>query len=415
MSLHYQYNHNRKVSSGYTHWAALTKMGDVFTCSTGDDGYGGFYDKPFYKVNKHMELGRDVKGDDAMRPGRVPLPSAAIDVGTNRIATYVILADGKVVSFGGHPYLGRGKGTGPKPEAVAGMEGKAVSVAGGEYFTVAATSAGLFTSGGNAYKTLGVAGRKEDSFHAFIKAEMPPGLDVRRVVAGYQHAFALVSTGKQQQQQQPTTATATTVTSIPTSVVKPQTTQTTAASVTPTTTTSTVTPKIVTAASTTTTTRVPLTREQALAYLAQVRGPVKSVAAYWREWRQGLTRPPTAGAPSHMAVNNLETLRKVVDSAAKDIWEVLENVQFNERYASLLLLFHPALVIHTHARASFSLSPFTPLPAHTHACTLTLLLPIHSHTTTCIQLRQPLLVRPLGLLPHGLPPLPPRLPRPRRV
>ena len=33
--------HITGIDAGYVHWAAVTKQGQMVTCSAGDDGYGG--------------------------------------------------------------------------------------------------------------------------------------------------------------------------------------------------------------------------------------------------------------------------------------------------------------------------------------------------------------------------------------
>ena len=67
------------VDAGYVHWAALTKRGQVFTCSTGSDGYAGKLSETMKtgglrQPNLQGELGRAMTAWQAssLDPGALP-------------------------------------------------------------------------------------------------------------------------------------------------------------------------------------------------------------------------------------------------------------------------------------------------------------------------------------------------------
>ncbi|KAK9810890.1 hypothetical protein WJX73_005645 [Symbiochloris irregularis] len=140
--------HITTVDAGYVHWAALSKRGDVITCTAGDDGYGGQLPETqahggLRPPNAQGELGTTLSSS-GLNPSVVPALKASA-IATGRCSTLVVSSGGTVLSWG-CGQLGR-KGPPDTPLQVPGFganetAGRAVFVAASEYTHLVITETG---------------------------------------------------------------------------------------------------------------------------------------------------------------------------------------------------------------------------------------------------------------------------------
>jgi len=172
------------VAAGYAHLLLLTSTGAVFSCETGDDGYGGRL-APAPRPNAFGQLGRE---GAPLVPARIA-PSALGTLGPPRLiaagrcASFAVDTQGVMRAWGcaqgsGHPPPDR-----RAPETLASLVGWSVrSLAAGEYHAVASngTAVRVWGAGAGSAEPVTVAG-------------LPPAAAVLSLAAGYQHSLAVVA------------------------------------------------------------------------------------------------------------------------------------------------------------------------------------------------------------------------------
>ena len=185
------------VVFGYTQMLVLVASGAVYSCDTGFDGYaaglGGAEGADAYVPNKDKQLGRPAATRDAaLAPNLVGGPLAgkrvaAMDAG--RCHGAVATDDGSVYAFGCGALGGEGPHGGPR--LVKDAPERAVDVAAGEYFTLAAGEDGRLVGWGDGKSgQLGVDPAKTGDREG--ATTVPVGGKVLAPFAGYQHAVAIV-------------------------------------------------------------------------------------------------------------------------------------------------------------------------------------------------------------------------------
>ncbi|KAG1668129.1 hypothetical protein FOA52_003916 [Chlamydomonas sp. UWO 241] len=191
------------TDSGYVLWIVATAEGGVYTCNTQDDGYAGTLKSP-REPNAGGELGRE--GSPCV-PGQVlgDLQGKVVTaVAAGREHAIVVTADGEAYSWGGRgPLLAGRSGDHHVPGLLRGaLEGdKVLFVAGGEYFSLAASEKHVYGWGGNNYHTAGIGKGEPGAKRTFnlmtpIRAGGQLGDGTWRVLglaAGFQHSLALAA------------------------------------------------------------------------------------------------------------------------------------------------------------------------------------------------------------------------------
>uniref|UniRef100_A0A061RGM4 N-acetylgalactosamine 4-sulfate 6-O-sulfotransferase n=2 Tax=Tetraselmis sp. GSL018 TaxID=582737 RepID=A0A061RGM4_9CHLO len=189
------------ADSGYTLWLALSDGGDVYSCSTQDDGYAGTLPQKRF-ANQAGELGRTTKSnsDDGTVPGKVELPAGekAVSVAAGRQHGLVATASGRVFTWGqGGAVLGR-QGNPRLPGALPGFPDAdglpAKLVAAGEYFSLVATESSVYGFGINGYHMGGI-GPSTEEIRRPTRVSGPLGngeYEILDLQAGYQHSMAIV-------------------------------------------------------------------------------------------------------------------------------------------------------------------------------------------------------------------------------
>ncbi|GFR45882.1 hypothetical protein Agub_g7335 [Astrephomene gubernaculifera] len=193
--------------AGYVFWLAATQEGEVFTCSSQDDGYAGTLE------NKHApnEVGELGRGGDPLVPGRVTgvLAGHKVEaVAAGREHAVVSTADGAVFTWGGRDLLlGRGGNTKEPGQAQGELLSDNIRyVVAGEYHSGAASHSAVYGWGSNDYLCTGVGrhnpvqklrpGRDRGNVMRPARASGPlsaGGWQVQAMVAGFQHVLAIAA------------------------------------------------------------------------------------------------------------------------------------------------------------------------------------------------------------------------------
>ena len=173
-----------QASAGYAHLLLRTRSGAVFSCESGDDGYGGRL-RPAPPPNAHGQLGR---GGSPREPRRVEWEAAAAApavraVAAGRCASFA--TDGAATTWGWGCAQANGAADGADaraPAPIAGLAGLAVrALAAGEYHALALLDDGRVLTWGT-----GAGARLP------VRALELGGV-ATAVAAGYQHSLAIVN------------------------------------------------------------------------------------------------------------------------------------------------------------------------------------------------------------------------------
>ena len=219
------------VSAGYAHLLLLGASGTVYSCESGDDGYGG----RLKTAPPHNAFGQLGRGGPPLVPLPIPglrlatrtaLPtswpgrssfaasSAARLIAAGRCASFASDANGAVYGWGCAQANGHGgnrssasasPSASPRPPAdvraplqLEALRGVAVRMlAAGEYHALALTSpCGLVAWGAAASGAGGAGGMVPvDGLPTAAAAAGGPPCEVLDIAAGYQHSLAVVRTG----------------------------------------------------------------------------------------------------------------------------------------------------------------------------------------------------------------------------
>ena len=184
--------HVVSAAVGYAHLLLLTSNGAVYSCESGDDGYGGRL-QTAPPLNSFGQLGRV---GPPLLPQRVPSAQLGVSppriIAAGRCASFLTDAAGDVYAWGCAQASGHAKAGAPiadtrSPALLEALRGQRVhALAAGEYHAVAATAAGAvlaWGAGAATYPSGGVA----------TVQGLPSGRAVLGLAAGYQHSLAVVA------------------------------------------------------------------------------------------------------------------------------------------------------------------------------------------------------------------------------
>lgn len=183
----------------------LAKSGALYTCESGDDGYGGRL-KTAPPLGSFGQLGRDYEtpSSSPLTPMRVAASSLGVAppmlIAAGRCASFVADARGELYAWGcaqgsGHPPPDR-----RSPALLEALRGRKVhALAAGEYHAIAAVAAAQPAGAagkGAASSTVvawGAAAATSGSSRPVVEVTGLPGGTVLALAAGYQHSLAVFS------------------------------------------------------------------------------------------------------------------------------------------------------------------------------------------------------------------------------
>ena len=175
------------IAAGYSHIMALTTSNALYTCESGDDGYGGRLTRV---AESHGQLGRP---GAALTPLRVPVDAFSPQyplrlIAAGRCASFAVDASGATYAWGCAQATGHPPPDAHAPRRLALLNGKrVVALAAGEYHALAAPTDGRILAWG--------AGAPSPSGGAVEVSGLPAhtGSDVLALAAGYQHSLVSLS------------------------------------------------------------------------------------------------------------------------------------------------------------------------------------------------------------------------------
>ncbi|KAL1518985.1 hypothetical protein AB1Y20_003254 [Prymnesium parvum] len=177
--------HVVKAAAGYAHLLLLTRRGLLFSCESGDDGYGGRL-QVVQPLNGFGQLGRP--GPPLVHltlPRRMVAPFSAsplVAIAAGRCASFALNAAGEVLSWGCGAASGQSSDRTLTPKRFDGLAQRVTLIAAGEYHAVVATGQGevlVWGAGAGSAVPVRVRGL--------------PRRQVLSVAAGYQHSLAVIA------------------------------------------------------------------------------------------------------------------------------------------------------------------------------------------------------------------------------
>lgn len=174
------------AAAGYAHLLLLTASGDVYSCESGDDGYGGRL-RAATPLDEHGQLGRP---GPPLVPLRVPRAhfgdAPTVQLAAGRCASVALDAKGRVYTWGcaqasGHPPPDDVRA----PRVLEALRWRRIgAIAAGEYHTLATLV------DGSALLTWGTGAGSQGTPVEVLGLPTGPG-SVQAVAAGYQHSLAI--------------------------------------------------------------------------------------------------------------------------------------------------------------------------------------------------------------------------------
>jgi alpha-tubulin suppressor-like RCC1 family protein len=166
-----------RVSAGQGHTCALVADGDVYC----------------WGANSHGQIGVGPGFDDELRPSRVGLRRAALDVVAGGAHTCALLDDGTVLCWGDgrDGQLGHG-GTSPRfsPAVVPGVLARSITV--GARHTCALTATSAYCWGDNGARQLG---NGSDMAESVLPSDVWGAAGITRISAGSRHTCSRRESG----------------------------------------------------------------------------------------------------------------------------------------------------------------------------------------------------------------------------